>query len=155
MTVRDVEIRGGTGALRSSAGIAPNSCSAAIDIDGLVVTGLAWSAPVALWQQTGPVTIRRWVSRGNPRHLGAERVAAAVTIVDPVWDPPSGGHDITYTPWAGHPLGSITFEFSDPSTLLGRKIVVMTNDPAVKPTVHVRVAGVEQPQADHVTFQGA
>lgn len=154
-TIRGLTITGGTGNLASAAGLGPNNCTAALDIDGLTATGLKFSAPVALWEQQGPVTIRGMVSRGNPRHLGAERLAAPVSIFDPVWDAPSSGHDVTYTPWAGHPAGSIAFHFTDASKLPGRKIVILTDDASVKPTVRVFVAGVEQPQADHIAWQGA
>lgn len=152
--VRNVQIAGGSGALRVAAGVMANSCGQ-LDIDGLVATSLGFSAPVALWQQTGPVTIRNWVSHNNPRHLGAERLAAPVDIYDPVWDPPGIGHDVTLTPWAGYPAPVINFRFTDPSKLLGRKIVILTNDASVKPGVHVFVGGVEQPQAQYVTWQGA
>lgn len=152
--VRNVQIAGGTGSLKSAAGLMANSCGQ-LDIDGLTVTGLGFSAPVALWQQTGPVTIRNWVSHNNPRHLGAERLAAPVDIYDPVWDAPGIGHDVTLTPWAGHPAPVINFRFTDASKLLGRKIVILTNDASVKPGVHVFVGGVEQPQAQYVTWQGA
>lgn len=150
-TVKDVTIHGeGIGA----AGIGINSSSATFNISGLNVSGLKYSAGIALWQQTGTVNIDNWTNSDGPRALGAERLGATVNLYDPNWAVPTSGHDVTYTPYSGYD-SRINFYFSDASKVPSRKIVILTNTASVKSKVHVYIGGVEQNQSQYITWQGA
>ena len=149
-TISNVTIDGGS---VGAAGIAANSCTAVLNVDGLSTSNLKYSAGIALWQQTGVVNLRHFVSQNNARALGAERLGAIVNIYDPQWGAPNIGHDITYTPYSGY-TGGINFYFSSAATVPSRKIVILTNDAAVKPTVSVYVNNVKQTAANYITWQG-
>ena len=134
-------------------GLAANSASSTINIDGLYTTDLRYSAGIALWQQTGTVNVRNFSSINNARALGIERLGATVNLYDPNLGTPKVGHDVTYTPYSGHD-SRVNFYFSDASKVPKRKIIILTNTTSVKSKVHVYINGVEQTQSKYVSWQG-
>lgn len=149
-TVSNVTIDGGN---VGAGGLAANTATATINVNGLNTTNLRYSAGIALWEQTGTVNLRNFSSINNARALGAERLGATVNVYDPNWSVPRTGHDITYTPYKGH-KGRINFYFSSASKVPNRKIIVLTNTKSVKSTVHVYINGVEQNASKYIAWQG-
>lgn len=142
-TFQNVEI---DGASVTASGIATNSCTGGTVINTCYAHDLKYSSGIALWEQTGNVSITKFRAINNYGGMSFERCAGSITITAPTFSG-STDHDI----YIGNDQNSSVVTITDPVLDSGKKLVIRINSTEQsnaqlqkKSDIHVLVGGVDQ-----------